>query len=126
MTFFSNGGHHSGNNDFWTQRVKDKIVEGEIFPFRDTSKNHSTDALLTRQNTTTAFIPDRKLDRKYVSPHKGLNLHLKKGMPSFYISPLYVSISLRSALKDTLSGSLSVTLADESWKSPLIEDKEYN
>ena len=33
---------------------------------------------------------------------------------------------MRSALKGTLSGSLSVTLADESWKSPLIEDKKYN
>ena len=33
-------------------------------------------------------------------------------------SPLHVGISLRSAL--------SVTLADESWKSPLIEDKKYN
>ena len=42
------------------------------------------------------------------------------------ISPLHVGISLRSALKGTLSGSLSVTLADESWKSPLIEDKKYN
>ena len=41
-------------------------------------------------------------------------------------SPLHVGISLRSALKGTLSGSLSVTLADESWKSPLIEDKKYN
>ena len=41
-------------------------------------------------------------------------------------SPLHVGISLRLALKDTLSGSLSVTLADESWKSPLIEDKKYN
>ena len=29
-------------------------------------------------------------------------------------------------MKGTLSGSLSVTLADESWKSPLIEDKKYN
>ena len=37
-----------------------------------------------------------------------------------------MGISLRSALKGTLSGSLSVTLADESWKSPLIEDKKYN
>ena len=36
-------------------------------------------------------------------------------------SPLHVGISLRSALRGTLSGSLSVTLADESWKSPLIE-----
>ena len=44
----------------------------------------------------------------------------------FPISPLHVGISLRSALKGTLSGSLSVTLADESWKSPLIEDKKYN
>ena len=42
------------------------------------------------------------------------------------ISPLHVGISLRSALKGTLSGSLSVTLADESWKSSLIEDKKYN
>ena len=25
-----------------------------------------------------------------------------------------------------MSGSLSVTLADESWKSPLIVDKKYN
>ena len=33
---------------------------------------------------------------------------------------------MRSALKGTLSGSLSVTLADESWKTPLIEDKKYN
>ena len=41
-------------------------------------------------------------------------------------SPLHVGISLRSALNGTLSGSLSVTLADESWKSPLIEDKKYN
>ena len=41
-------------------------------------------------------------------------------------SPLHVGISLRSVLKSTLSGSLSVTLADESWKSPLIEDKKYN
>ena len=39
------------------------------------------------------------------------------------INPLHVGISLRLALKDTLSGSLIVTLADESWKSPLIEDK---
>ena len=30
------------------------------------------------------------------------------------------------ALKGTLSGSLSVTLADESWKSPFIEDKKYS
>ena len=37
-----------------------------------------------------------------------------------------MGISLRSALKGTLSGSLSVTLADESWKSPLIGDKKYN
>ena len=37
-----------------------------------------------------------------------------------------MSISLRSALKGTLCGSLSVTLADESWKSPLIKDKKYN
>ena len=37
-----------------------------------------------------------------------------------------MGISFRSALKGTLSGSLSVTLADESWKSPLIEDKKYN
>ena len=37
-----------------------------------------------------------------------------------------MGISLRSALKGTLSGSLSVTLADESWKSPLIEDRKYN
>ena len=29
-------------------------------------------------------------------------------------------------MKDTLSGSLSVTLVDERWKSPLIEDKKYN
>ena len=29
-------------------------------------------------------------------------------------------------MKGTLSGSLSGTLADESWKSPLIEDKKYN
>ena len=29
-------------------------------------------------------------------------------------------------MKGTWSGSLSVTLADESWKSPLIEDKKYN
>ena len=42
------------------------------------------------------------------------------------ISPLHVGISLRSALKGTLSGSLSGILADESWKSPLIEDKKYN
>ena len=41
-------------------------------------------------------------------------------------SPLHVGISLRSALNGTLSGSLSVTLADDSWKSPLIEDKKYN
>ena len=41
-----------------------------------------------------------------------------------HISPLHVGISLRSTLKDTLSGSLSVTLADESWKSPIIEDKK--
>ena len=41
-------------------------------------------------------------------------------------SPLHVGISLRSALKGTLSGSLNGTLADESWKSPLIEDKKYN
>ena len=36
-------------------------------------------------------------------------------------SPLHVGISLRSALKGTLSVSLSVTLADETRKSPLIE-----
>ena len=42
------------------------------------------------------------------------------------ISPLHVGMSLRSALKGTLNGSLSVTLPDESWKSPLIEDKKYN
>ena len=42
------------------------------------------------------------------------------------ISLLHVGISLRSALRGTLSGSLSVTLADESWKTPLIEDKKYN
>ena len=42
------------------------------------------------------------------------------------ISPLHVGILLRSALRGTLSGSLSVTLTDESWKSPLIEDKKYN
>ena len=42
------------------------------------------------------------------------------------ISPLHVGISLRLALKGTLSGSLSATLANESWKSPLIEDKKYN
>ena len=36
-----------------------------------------------------------------------------------------MGISLRLALKGKLSGSLSVTLADESWKSPLIEDKKY-
>ena len=41
-------------------------------------------------------------------------------------SPLHMGISLRSVLKGTLSVSLSVTLADESWKSPLIEDKKYN
>ena len=41
-------------------------------------------------------------------------------------NPPHVGISLRLALKGTLSGSLSVTLADESWKSPLIEDKKYN
>ena len=41
-------------------------------------------------------------------------------------SPFHVGISLRSALKGTLSGSLNVTLANESWKSPLIEDKKYN
>ena len=40
------------------------------------------------------------------------------------ISPLHVGISLRSALKGTLSDSLSGTLADESWKSPLIEDEK--
>ena len=40
--------------------------------------------------------------------------------------PLHVGISLRLALRGTLSGSLSVTLADESWKSLLIEDKKYN
>ena len=37
------------------------------------------------------------------------------------ICPLHVGISLRSALKGTLSFSLSVTLADETRKSPLIE-----
>ena len=42
------------------------------------------------------------------------------------ISPLHVGISLRSALMGTLSGSLSVTLADENRKSPLIEYKKYN
>ena len=41
-------------------------------------------------------------------------------------SPVHVGISLISALKGTLSGSLSVTLADKSWKSPHIEDKKYN
>ena len=58
----------------------------------------------------------------------------KMEVPIFFIylladaenSPLHVGISLKSALKGTLSGSLSVTLADESWKSPLIEDKKYN
>ena len=42
------------------------------------------------------------------------------------ISPLHVGISLRSALRGTLSGSLSVTLADESWKFPPIECNKYN
>ena len=37
-----------------------------------------------------------------------------------------MGISLRSALKGTLSDSLSGTLANESWKSPLTEDKKYN
>ena len=40
-------------------------------------------------------------------------------------SPLHVGISLRLALRGTLSGSLSVTLADEGWKSSLIENKKF-
>jgi len=43
-----------------------------------------------------------------------------------HLSPLHVGISLTSALKGTLSGSMSVPLAGESWKSPLIEDRNYN
>ena len=53
---------------------------------------------------------------------------IKKGVVKVEVfnSPLHVGISLRLALKGTLSGSFSVTLADESWKSPLIEDRKYS
>ena len=53
------------------------------------------------------------------------------GSDDWYFSTWQWSMSLEfhwqlSNWVEPLSGSLSVTLADESWKSPLIEDKRYN
>ena len=76
--------------------------------------------------TSTAFLIDI-LDSGLASII-GLRHWLMRNLSNQFLvnSPLHVGFSLRSALKGTLSGSLSVTLADESWKSPLIEDKKYN
>ena len=71
----------------------------------------------------------RTLHSKWPFAHKGLAPRghcISRILIFVNISPLHVGISLRSVLKGTLSGSLSATLADESWKSPLIEDKKYS
>ena len=77
---------------------------------------HSSD-----KHDLTVIIKRVKLS--YDSTHLS---HISHMIIFQFNSPLHVGITLRSALNGTLSGLLGVTLADESWKSPLIEDKKYN
>ena len=61
------------------------------------------------------YHPSRMLKMKVDSTCAKLGQKLIEGVFRTDISPFHLGISLKSALRDTLSGSLTVTLADESW-----------
>ena len=90
----------------------------EILRFFSVDAKLDCFVMIMRLHSRKAALPKRKVLKFYIS--------FTNNFVFEFNSPLHVGISLRSALKRTLSGSLSGTLADESWKSPPIEDKKYN
>ena len=92
------------------------------------SYNHQQSSLLASREHSQNFSTIKQL--LFTTFSKGppfFNLCKKCSFSiGFNVIALFMWISHWDRHWRALSGSLSVTLADESWKSPLIEDKKYN